>query len=71
MGPPGTRGWEGQWDRGASGGTRESQGLPMVPLGLGDFLAGLGIVMATPTMEVERREEPTEIGEERATRLLQ
>ena len=26
---------------------------------------------ATPTMEVERREEPTEIGAERATRLLQ
>ena len=26
---------------------------------------------ATPTMEVERREEPTEIGEESATRLLQ
>ena len=26
---------------------------------------------AMPTMEVERREEPTEIGAERVTRLLQ
>ena len=31
----------------------------------------MGEVSATPTMEVERREEPTEIGEERSTRLLQ
>jgi len=29
-------GWEGQWDCGGLGGAWESQGLPMVPLGLWD-----------------------------------
>jgi len=40
-GPLGTLGWEGQWDCGGLGG-RESQGLPMVLLGLWEVLTGLG-----------------------------
>jgi len=40
-GPLGTLGWEGQWDWGGLDGTWESQGLPMVPLGLRDVLTGL------------------------------
>ena len=35
-GPLGTLGWEGQWDCGGLGGTWESWGLPMAPLGLWD-----------------------------------
>ena len=34
-------GWEGQWDCGGLGGTWESQGLPMVPLGVWDVPTGL------------------------------
>jgi len=40
-GPLGTLGWEGQWDCGGLGGTWESRGLPVVPLGLWDVLTGL------------------------------
>ena len=40
-GPLGTLGWEGQWDWGGLGETWESQGLPMVHLGLWDVLTGL------------------------------
>ena len=45
-GPLGTLGWEGQWDCGGLGGTWESQGLPMVPLGLWDSWQDSEILMA-------------------------
>ena len=34
--PKGTLEWEGQWDCDVSGRTQESQGCPIVPLGLWD-----------------------------------
>ena len=51
-----------QWDCVASGGTREFQGLPMVPLGLGDILAGLGIVMANLDMSATLTHSLTALG---------
>ena len=46
--PPGTRGWEGQWDYGDPGGTLESQGFPWSPWDKG--ISWLGIVMANLDM---------------------